>query len=337
MTNSASSHKRVTRSDVARYAGVSTAVVSYVVNEGPRPVAAATAERVRNAIRVLGYRPNVSAQALRTGTTRLLGFIFPEIDNPLWAEFALAVGGAAAKRGFDLILANSEGDATVERQHILNLAARQVDGIIITSVLARPDVAALPNTGIPTILLNTFREVPAFNSVGVDAFQGAYEGVQHLIGHGHTTVGLIIGGGGGADIELREAAWLQATRDAGLPDGPIGRDSFSREGGYRAGLRLFAGSSRPSAVFVSSDLQAIGLYRALYELGLSVPGDVAVVAFDGTKESEFTNPQLTVVQQPVEEMAATAIEQVLDTESVHAPRRWVSPATLVIRQSCGCR
>lgn len=329
---------RITRLDVARYAGVSTAVVSYVVNGGPRPVAVATAERVREAIRILGYRPNASAQALRTGSTRLLGFIVPEIDNPLWAEFAVAVESAAAKRGYDLILTNSESDAGLERKGILNLAARQVDGIIITTVMARPDIGALPDTGIPTVLLNTFKEVPDFTSIGVDALQGAYDGVQHLVWHGHKTIGLIIGGGGagGGDVELRETAWLQATRDAGLPDGPIARCAFSREGGYEAGLRLFAGVSWPGAVFVSSDMQAVGLYRALYELGLTVPNDVAVVSFDGTKESEFTNPQLTVVRQPIQEMAAAAIEHVLGRSPNQTPQRVVRPATLIVRQSCGC-
>ena len=107
---------QVTRSDVARYAGVSTAVVSYVVNGGPRPVAAATAARVSEAIRVLGYRPNASARALRTGSTQMLGLVVPEIGNPLFAELAVAVERAAARELVsELTRVNTERGVDVPR------------------------------------------------------------------------------------------------------------------------------------------------------------------------------------------------------------------------------
>ncbi len=329
-----SAPRQITRSDVARYAGVSSAVVSYVVNGGPRPVAPATAARVREAIRVLGYRPNASARALRTGSTKLLGLVVPEIGNPLFAELALAIESAAAERGYAVLLTNSEGDVDTERRHVLNLTARQIDGLLLTPALSRPDLANLPLTGVPTVLLGTFEEMPGFVSVGVDAFAGAHDGVTHLIGHGHRTVALVIGGGRAPGDELRERGWLQATRDAGLPDGPIAREPWSRAGGLAAARRLFGGGSPPSAVFVSSDLQAIGVLRGLHELGLRVPEDVAVLSFDGTEESEFTAPQLTVVRQPVQTMAADAIDRVLAPDGryhsvTHRPE-------LILRASCGC-
>ncbi|WP_432560849.1 LacI family DNA-binding transcriptional regulator [Kineococcus sp. SYSU DK003] len=321
---------RVTRADVARYAGVSSAVVSYVVNDGPRPVAEATAARVREAIRVLGYRPNVSAQALRRGSSRLLGHVVPDLGNPLWAEFSLAVDDVASRRGYGVLLASSEGGAGDEHRRIETLTARGVDAIIVTSVMARPDLVARAELPVPVVLLNTFFEVPEFPSLGVDAFGGAHAGTTHLLGHGHGPVGLVIGGESG---ELREQGWRRAAHDAGVAEGPIARGEFSRRGGYAAGLQLLGGPARPRSVFVASDLQAVGVLRAVFELGLRVPHDVAVVSFDGTVETEFTNPQLTTVRQPVAAMAEAAVARALDGGSA---ARQVLPAELVVRASCGC-
>lgn len=327
--------RRVTRADVARYAGVSSAVVSYVVNGGPRAVSPATTQRVREAILVLGYRPNASARALRTGSTKLLGLVVPAIGNLLFAELALAIETAAAQRGYAVLLTSSESDVDAERRHIVNLTARQIDGLLLTTAMSRPDLAGLPLAGVPTVLLGAFEEVPGFVSVGVDAFQGAYDAVDHLIGHGHRAVALVIGGGRAGD-EQRERGWLQATRDAGLPDGAIAREPWSRAGGHQAGYRLFSGTSYPPAVFVSSDIQALGLLRALHEIGLRVPEDVAVVSFDGTEDSEYTTPRLTVVRQPVQAMAVAAVDRVLTPIGTEGREHAAHRTELIVRESCGC-
>ena len=326
--------RAVTLADVARYAGVSTSVVSYVVHDGPRPVATETAARVREAIRVLGYRPNASAQALRTGSSKMLGLIVPELDNPFWSELAVAVTHAAAARGYDVLLANSDGDATQELDRLRTLSARQVDGIIVTSILTRPDLSRVTDPGIPMVLLNTFFEVPDHPSIGVDALRGAYDGTRHLVEHGYRSIGLVMGHTG--SMELREQGWMRALRDAGLPDGPIVRTDFNRRGGYEAGLRMFADENRPRAVFVSSDMQAVGVLRALWELGLSAPDDVAVVSFDGAAEADYTNPQLTTVRQPIETMAAAAVDRVLGLDADNQWHRDLVPAELVLGASCGC-
>lgn len=331
-----SSSGQVTRADVARYAAVSSAVVSYVVNGGPRPVAPATAARVLEAIRVLGYRPNATARALRTGSTKLLGLVVPQISNLLFAEMALAIETAAAERGYAVLLTSSEGEPETERRHILNLAARQIDGLLLMTAMSGPNLAYLPSIGVPTVLLDMLEEVPGFASVGLDAFAGTYDAVTHLIGHGHGSVALVIGGGSAPGGELRERGWLKATRDAGLPDGPIAREPWTRAGGYQGGRRLFGGTSYPSAVFVSSDMQAIGLLSAVNEMGLRVPEDVAMISFDGTEASEYTYPRMTVVRQPVQAMAVDAVGRVLtllgDGEREHVLHR----PELILRASCGC-
>lgn len=326
--------RAVTRADVARYAGVSTSVVSYVVHDGPRPVAAATAARVREAIRVLGYRPNASAQALRTGSSKMLGLIVPELDNPFWSEPRRR---RHPRRRCTWLRRPARQQRRRRRpgtRALRSLSARQVDGIIVTSIMTHPDLSTVTDPGLPMVLLNTFFEVPEYASIGVDALRGALDGTQHLVEHGYRSIGLVMGHTG--SMELREQGWMRALRQACLPDGPIVRTDFTRRGGYEAGLRMFADETGPRAVFVSSDMQAIGVMRALWELGLRVPEDVAIVSFDGAAEADYTNPQLTTVRQPIETMAVAAVDRVLGLDADNQWHRDLVPAELVLGASCGC-
>lgn len=323
---------RVTRADVARLAGVSTAVVSYVLNGGPGPVSAASRQRVLRAVDALGYRPNANARALATGLSGLLGLVVPDISNPLFAEFALSIELCAQAKGYGLLLANSEDSVDVEQQQVASLVARGADGILLASVA--PSVT-LPRRGkTRVVLLNALRPSSDSTSVGPDALDGARLATEHLISHGHSSVGLIVGPAAPVVVEAREVGWLDAHTARRMVPGPVARDDFSRGGGYRAAMTMFASRDAPSAVFVSSDLQAIGALAALNQLGLRVPEDIAVVSFDGTSESEYSIPPLTTVRQPLAEMAARLIELVIARDSGAGHDSF--PVELVIRRSCGC-
>ena len=185
---------QVTRKDVARYAGVSTAVVSYVVNGGPKKVAPATEAKVQDAIRLLGYRPNAAARALKLGSTETIGLIIPDNSNPFFSMLAHAVEDAAAELGYALFLTNSDGNLAKERRNIRNLAARQVDGVVLASVLLDPDLTDLEAAEIPSVLLSHSERSAGFTTVGVDLAEGARTGGgapdrarphQHRPGHGH--------------------------------------------------------------------------------------------------------------------------------------------------------
>lgn len=314
----------VTRNDVAEYAGVSTAVVSYVVNEGPRKVAPETRERVLDAIRALGYRPNATARALRMGTTRTFGLITPDGGNPLFAELAKAIDREAAARGYVVLQTSADGDPVTESAKIAELLTRQVSGLVLVAPTADP---SLDDVEVPVIAIN--RVLPTVSSVRPAYREGARRGVEHLIEHGHRVIGLVIGG---ASHPERELGWRDALTAAGLPEGPIARAKFSREGGYRAAQTLL--EAEPTAIFASSDLQAIGVLRAVHEAGLKVPDDIAVVAFDGTPETEYTWPPLTVVRQPVELVAREAVRRLIDGED--SMEALTVPTELILRRSCGC-
>jgi LacI family transcriptional regulator len=136
-------------------------------------------------------------------------------------------------------------------------------------------------------------------------------------------------------VDERELGWQRALREAGRPDGALVREPFTREGGYQGGLRLLAMRPRPTGVFTSNDLQAVGLLRAAHEQDVRVPEDLAIVSFDGTQESEYCWPPLTSARQPIREMAEAAVRTVMEGDADH-PAHQMFSVGLVIRRSCGC-
>ena len=312
-------------------------MVSYVVNNGPRPVATETAARVRDAIDILGYRPNITARALKLGSTGMIGLVVPDSSNPFFAEYALEIERVAAERGLALLMANSASDLELEARLIVDLVSRQVDGLIVSGAAGppRPRAPGDRRLATPTVYIDSSVASAGHHTVGSDSAGGARRAVDHLVAtHGHRTVTLLMGIGVNSSIDGREVGWQEALRAAGRPEGPIVRMPFTREGGYLGGLQMLRNPEPPRAVFASSDLQAIGLLRAAHELGILVPDELAIVAFDGTHESEYCIPPLTSVRQRIRQMAEAAVRTVLEQSGPVGHQ--VFPMDLVVRRSCGC-
>ncbi len=328
--------RNVTRADVARYAGVSTAVVSYVVNGGPRPVAAETAAKVRDAMHVLRYQPNLTARALKSGSNQTLGLVLIDSMNPFFTELTLAIEAAAAAHGQRMLVSDSHGDPDLEDKLVADLLGRRVDGLLLVSSFRRdsPSVPR-PIDNTPLVLLDCPAPIPGQHTIGPDALGGAVSAVGHLIReHGRRVVGLIVGAEGFATPDPRELGWETALREAGLPRGPVAVDDWTSAGGYRATKKLLTGSPTPEGIFVSSDAQAVGVLHALHEAGVDVVRDCPVVSFDGTQSGSWTWPPLTSARQPVVAMAEKALELVHDRSL--PPSHHMFDVDLVIRTSCGC-
>lgn len=321
----------ITRADVARYAGVSSAVVSYVLNNGPKPVAAATKIKVLEAIKVLGYRPNAAARALSRGVTDMIGLIVPDSRNPYFAELVHAVDRAAQAQGRTLLVINSDSRRSTTSDHIAGLASHQLDGLIVADILTLAERSVVRSLGVPFVLINQYSGDSDAAAFGVDYYRGARSGVEHLLSHGHTAIAFI---GGDPAIDQRERGWMDALASAGFPLGQHYRVGFSLRSGYQAGTLLAQSAQRPTAVFVASDQLAFSALAAFHDQGLRIPEDIAVVAFDGSAESVYFEPPLTTVAQPIEKMAEAALARLLagpDTPAYEA-----FPTSLIIRRSCGC-
>lgn len=327
-----SAQRPTTRADVARLAGVSTAVVSYVVNDGPRGVSEETRTRVRQAIEQLNYRPNPSARALKTGLTGLIGVVIPEVLNAYFAEFIEAIDTAARSQGRSLLLGITHDDPSREATLIPSLVDRGVDGLIFNCYLTDERLYRFGLPRVPRILVD--RAVPAtgLSTVGADSAEGARIITTHLADHGHRRIGYI--GGPPPQVELRQQAWGDVLRERGLPHIPPSITSWDRQGGYRGVLDLLDGPEPPSAVFAASDFIAVGAMHAIHERGLRIPEDIAIASFDGTAESAFSWPALTTVRQPFAEMSHAAVTALSLTseELTHT----TFPMELVVRASCGC-
>jgi LacI family transcriptional regulator len=318
-------------------------VVSYVLNDGPRPVSERARARVLAAIDELDYRPNAVARALRLRRTRTLGVVVPDISNAYFGELAKELQDAAFAAGYSLLLANSSDDPERERAELATLLDRQVDGLILIGVGPASLQDVTRRVTIPLVALDRADGTTRAPTVTVDNRAGARLGVDHLISHGHRAIACIGGPAVLAAAQARVAGWRAAlgVPGAARPEWLVSA-KFSRAGGYDAARALLELTPRPSAIFASSDLQGIGALRACHEAALCVPDDMAIVAFDGTQEAEFTIPGLTVVQQPIRQIARRAVEIVVTPSAGDAPHvrpgrpHTVMQATLVLRESCGC-
>ncbi|MFJ6217244.1 LacI family DNA-binding transcriptional regulator [Streptomyces sp. NPDC092296] len=339
---------KVTRDDVAKLAGTSTAVVSYVINNGPRPVAPATRERVLAAIEQLGYRPNSVAQAMASRRTNLIGMVVPDARQPFFAELAHAVERVASERGKLVLIGNSDYRDDREVHYVRAFLGMRVSGLILVSQgpseRAAEEFAAIE--GARVVLLHRRPEGIDDVAVVTDDVGGAEAAVRHLLEvHGHPYVacfgGPVASPAPGDPVVDHIEGWARAMEAHGvLTAKHLVEAPFDRYGTYRAALELLGSPDRPPAIFCSTDDQAIGVLRAARELGLRVPQDLAVTGFDDIPEASFCDPPLTTIASDRDAMARAAVDLVLD-DSLLVPgsdteRVRQFPNRLVIRRSCGC-
>ena len=337
---------KVTRDDVARLAGTSTAVVSYVINNGPRPVAPATRERVLAAIKELGYRPDRVAQAMASRRTDLIGLIIPDARQPFFGEMAHAVEQAASERGKMVLVGNTDYIAEREVHYLRAFLGMRVSGLILVSHALNDQAAAeIDAWDARVVLLHERPEAIDDVAVVTDDLGGAQLAVRHLLEHGHPYVACM---GGTADppaigdpVSDHVEGWKRAMAEAGLStEGRLFEAPYNRYDAYRAALEILSGPRRPPAMFCSTDDQAIGVLRAARELRLDVPGELAVAGFDDITEAAFADPPLTTVASDRSAMARAAVDLVLDdglrVAGSRRERLKTFPSRLVVRPSCGC-
>lgn len=327
--------RKATRRDVARLAGVSDAVVTYTLN-GRAPVAPATAKRVLDAIALLGYKPNRTAVALRSGSSRALALIGPGAEkrvftNPFFSEFANTMEEAAHRLGYALYTAAAPAGPRGLLERFEDFASRQVDGILLLPGDTMVSPTDLDRQGVPWLQVNTTSPQAGVDSVGPDLFEGARTAVAHLAEHGHDRIGLV--GEAGSD-EPRRRGWLAACTELGVTPDRHFDVPLTLEGGYLAGQQLARSTTRPPAIIVISDLTALGMLRALHEEGIRVPDDLAIISFDGAWESAYSWPALSTVRQPVSDMVDESLRRVLD-RSPRQSEHTAFPTHLVVRESCG--
>ena len=337
--------KRPTITDVARQAGVSKATVSAVLNE-TGAVKAATRDRVLAAIERLNYRPTQVSGRAAERKERSIGLIIKEHDNPYYGRVIDGIRACTEPRGYTLLVVSSGGDYESERRAVELLRAKEVDGIILTPVLdAEADLShlfELKRRNFPFVLLEEVRGIRA-SLVDVDNVAASRHAVEHLIALGHTRIAHLAGPAYSAHSEERVDGVRHAFSGSHLPLAPdaVVTAGAHLEDGWRAGRTLFEGAApamRPTAVTCYNDLVAIGLCRALRELGLRVPEDVSVIGFDDVPLCEYVAVPLTSVRMPAHEMGEIAAQTLLrhiESHEAVPPQCTYLDAVLVARGSTG--
>ena len=333
---------RPTQIDVARRAGVSQPLVSYVLGGADAPVAPETRERVLAAIADLGYVPDRTARNLRRRRTTTIAGIIPDITNPYYPAFVRGVQDVAETHGFDLITYNTDGQGEKERAAFRSAREARVAGMIVASFhLELDDLSPLVADGIALVVTADLGIYPipvGIDQLFVDNAAAAAAAVGYLMDRGHTRIGMIAGEEVTPPRDGRLRGYARALRGRAIPRDAelIRHGEFTVEGGYAGAGDLLKLDRRPTALFAANDLMAMGAMLRFREAGLRVPDDIAVVGFDDIPAARLVHPPLTTVAQHPERIGRRAAEMVVERLAGTGPtaaRREVQPFELVVRES----
>ncbi len=326
-------------SDVARLAGVSVASVSRVLNDTD-VVGDATRAKVLEAVRSLNFSIDQRARALSRQRSETLGIIVADVANPFTAQVLHAIEIVARRAGYNLLLGNSREDAARERDNCEAMLAQRIDGVIILPV-TRSGAALRPLLAhdVPVVCLDRYVEDIDLDAVAVDNHAAGAIAAATLIEEGHVRLGVIAAGTTTVGRDRLEGFCAEVERrGVALPAHAIRIGDLTLESGRDHALALCSIADGPTALFVQNHPMALGALLALRELGLRVPQDVSLIAFDDPPWAQLLEPALTTLRQPTDLLGSTAAEMLLErlgNRHDKPTRRLVFTPELVLRRSVG--
>jgi LacI family transcriptional regulator len=342
---SRSIHQRaVTLRELAKEVGVSPSTISRVLNRDPNVrISETSRSRILDLATAKGYRPNRLARSLKLQRTNVIGMLIPDITNPLFSALFRAVDEVASAAGYHVILCNT-GDSGVRlQQHLEALSEGHVDGLLIaTAHRGDPVIETLRARRLPYVLVSRRSDQSDEPWVIPDDRRGAHLAVRHLVELGHRRIAHIAG-----FMEVsRSVDRLQGYREA--------MDTFNLEplvwltpaagldeaAGEMGLMEMFKSTSKPTAVFTANDLAAVGAIAYARQMGLEVPRDLSVIGCDDIPMSRYTEPSLTTVRYPFEEVGRLATEHLIrhiggEAREDQSPAQVAAPVELVVRRSTG--
>ena len=338
----------VTIYDVAKKAGVGIGTVSRVINNSPQ-ISPATREKVLKIIRELKYQPSAMAQSLARKKSNIIACVVPRFTGYFYFEVLNGIQQALSNYGYDLILYNV--DKLEKKEEILKrtIRERKVDGVLLISMpISDKLVSRFRESKLPIVIVDSYHNT--LDSITVENKEGAFIATEHLIKLGHKQIGMINGCLSSVPAINRLEGFKAALNkynivcndtlviNVSLNGDPeaLYNDGFNKLAGYKAMTNLLElKEDRPTAVFVSSDIQATGAIKAIREYGLKIPNDITIVGFDDIELSEYLG--LTTVHQPMYEMGKLAVDRLMDKIAGKDSDNFktVFPTKLVIRETCG--
>ena len=329
--------KNVTLKDVAKAAGVSYATVSRALS-GSSQIGSETRERVLKLCDEMGYTTNFVARSMVTKRTNLIGLVVPSVDNQFMSELAYHAEVSARSHGYNIMLCDSGPDLRQEKTVVKLLLGRQVDGILIVPQSSRSYESLKPYLDqTPTVFLSeNLRDQPQ-SYVAVDNSRGTYLGTQYLYELGHRDI-LYFGQRQSTTHQLRAEGYLKACQELGLAPRYFNSEytRSSIQGGYQLAKELFQKPLDYTAIFASTDSNALGVLTAADELGIDIPGRLSLIGFDNISAPALSRIDLTTIDQPKKAMAVQAVDMLRD-KIEHGTQGYVHQIllpTLIRRGTC---
>lgn len=338
--------KKATLKDIAKESGVSIKTVSRALNDYP-DINRKTKARILEIAKKRDYSPNLLAKSLRDNKSYTIGYIISDTMNEFFWDVAYAIESEFKKYKYGILTSFSNNNPSVELEALKLLISRQVDGIILASIGSNCEFIReiIEKLNIPVVVIDNKVKGLKCNVVLHDNINGAYLLTKHLIEHGHKEIACISGPQNETSGKRRIEGYIKALQEFNLKthDDFLKISDWTISGGYQAALQLFkAKQKKPAAVFICNSVMALGSLKALRELDLKVPQDVALVSFDSLNFIEATNPALTTLERSdykIGEAAAKLLyENILDRDNSKKEVKEIYIETgLSIRESCGCK
>ena len=335
--------KRISIKDVAKEAGVSASTVSYVLNRTPtETISPETTQRVMDAVKKLGYVPNLNARSLSSRRSNLIGVLIPQTEpgkelmfsNPFYGELLSSIEYTARQHGYHLLLSGTKED-----QDYLSIARnRGVDGVIIVGTYPGENLMQLKTLDVPIVLVDSYVKDDAFHTIGIEDREGARTATRYLISKGHRRIAFVSGSIRENGVNMKRfQGYRDAMQEAGLTvdETAVYSGTVDYEYGMEAACDFLARGRQQTAAFVTADVITMGLIRGLQQNHVRIPEDVSVVSFDDVYLSQMANPALTTIHQDIGEKGKQAVQLVLDAarSGEHHHTECILPLSLVERES----
>ncbi|QJB57111.1 substrate-binding domain-containing protein [Pseudodesulfovibrio sp. zrk46] len=301
--------------DVAKLAGVSTSTVSHVLNR-TRFVSESRRKLVEDAVRELNYRPSSIARSLKIQRTKTFGMLVTASRNPFFAEVVHGVERRCYEQGYTLFLSNTEGDVKRMETSLDALEEKRVDGLLLLCAEVNDDIIRLleAERSVPIVVFDWGPESDNVDRIYDNSSHGGYLATKYLIDNGHTDIGCIYGPIERRSSRERVDGYHKAMEEAGLPvrsEWMIAGD-YDCEGGVQAMVQYAAMDKRPTAVFATNDMMALGVLSEAGRQGIRIPDDLSVIGYDDIYLVRYAAPPLTTVKQPKTELAAKAVDTLIE-------------------------
>lgn len=327
--------------DLAEHLKLSVTTVSRVLNGKAKQyrIKPDTEQKVKLAAKAFGYAPNQFARSLKLDKSETIGVIVPDISNPFFAEIFKNLEQGFKQYGYAVFVGDSNDDTGQEVALIRHFIARKVDGLIVAPVgIESLHLQEVYQSGLPLVLVDrSFKDLD-LPTVCSNNYQGSYMATAELLKRGHRNIALIQGISNSQPNTDRVQGFLDAMKTLELDNQQfcICGDGFTIENGYQNAQRLLQADKRPTAIFALSNLIALGVLKAVAQLGLNIPNDLSLISFDEQTYSAFLNTPMSTIEQNKEEMGRRAVQMLLaqiNGNPIHEPAIQLVETSMHVRAS----